>query len=1097
MANCGKDILLPREGTEQKNRFNRALDPVSVKLNDFGLEEWMKFAYDFAAHLNYFNTENDTTPNGNWQEFFKTKEELAAFLKEVDEGGKVSPHLALFVSFVQLIELSKRRFNKLTQRHLDFYYSRVLNLQKQAAKPDNVHILFELAKNATSEIIEKDTALDAGKDSDGKKLVYKTSEELIANQTKVAALKSLYNDHENSKIKAADIANSYDGKGADFPNDDVKWWPFAYYELPPSPGEDDVREYAELNDAKTGFALAGEIFELQEGERDVVISLDFEQNLSRKYSLEDLRSNFEIFCTGEKDWLGPFDIVEKSESSKQTFSTGSDDSDLSKLNIVFRIPKDEKAIVAYNTKTHGERFDSTFPVCRVLLKTENTEAHDLYRDLIENSLSELSVNVNVRGIEHAILSNDIGSINADKPFYPFGTQPVKKSKFYIDYPELKKKKWSQQNIDIEWKNTPVNFKSWYYAYRSNQNVLFSQLGYIQGIYVSNKENITGAAITTKRKTSDPISELRENVEMSAEAFNWQINKLADNFIVDGDDHFTAAVEINEKEEWSVMSQLSRKTLFEGPEDDIFHLSLDVTNPGEEKQKVGPVRLSLNDTFLHEMYSRLYALAMSSDDNSVIVPNEPYTPFIEKLTLSYSASASIKPDKNSYSVKDIDLYHEHPFGQALECVEEKSANKVVLKQEAKKLYALPTYCKGGELYIGLENALPKQNVSLLIQVLEGSENPEAESFVGKQKVEWWMLCNNAWKQLDRSAIISNQTDNLLKSGILKFTVPAEATRDNTLLPAGYMWLKARIHKKYNAVSKMLGIHAQAVLAGFENNGNGLEHLQDGLAAETISKMLSRPAKVKSLLQPYSSFGGAPQENDTAFYRRVSERLRHKNRAITLWDYEHLVLQNFPEIHKVKCLNHTSTIVKNGKRKTSYLSPGNVVLVVIPDIVNRNVFDIYKPRVGKATLNRIQEFLQKLNSPLVTATVINPEYEEVRVDLKVQFHSGFDEVYYKTVLKKDLTRLLSPWAFDTSSAIRFGLSLHKSVVVDYVEKLAYVDFVSDVKLFQKNTINGTESNVNVAVPSSPEAILVSAKTHTVNDHENKCSNSKTEPAESCQP
>ena len=212
MANCGKDILLPREGTEQKNRFIQALDPASVKLNDFGLEEWMKFAYDFAAHLNYFNTENDTTPNGNWQEFFKTKEELAAFLKEVDEGGKVSPHLALFVSFVQLIELSKRRFNKLTQRHLDFYYSRVLNLQKQAAKPDSVHILFELAKNATSEIIEKDTALDAGKDSIGKKLVYNTAEELIANQTKVAALKSLYNDHENSKIKAAEVANSFDGQ---------------------------------------------------------------------------------------------------------------------------------------------------------------------------------------------------------------------------------------------------------------------------------------------------------------------------------------------------------------------------------------------------------------------------------------------------------------------------------------------------------------------------------------------------------------------------------------------------------------------------------------------------------------------------------------------------------------------------------------------------------------------------------------------------------------------------------------------------------------------------------------------------------------------
>ena len=72
------------------------------------------------------------------------------------------------------------------------------------------------------------------------------------------------------------------GKGADFPNDDVKWWPFAYYEIPPSPGEDDSHEYPGLSNARTGFALAGEIFELQEGERDVVISLDFKQSLSKK-----------------------------------------------------------------------------------------------------------------------------------------------------------------------------------------------------------------------------------------------------------------------------------------------------------------------------------------------------------------------------------------------------------------------------------------------------------------------------------------------------------------------------------------------------------------------------------------------------------------------------------------------------------------------------------------------------------------------------------------------------------------------------------------------------------------------------------------------
>ena len=1098
MANCGKDILLQREGTEQKQRFLEKLDPAWIKLNDFGLEEWMKFAWDFAAHLNYFDT-GENNVNGNWQDFFIAKDELSSFLERVEQDGEITPHLALYITFIKLLETSKQHFNKLTQRHLDFYFKNILQLKKQAAQPDSVYVLFELAKNAVSEKIDQSSALDAGKDAGGKKLVYKTTEELIANQTRVAALKSQYNDHEYKKLKAAKISNSFDGKGAAFPDKEAKWWPFGYYEKPPESEGNDLREYPELEDARIGFALSGEILELKEGERNVQITLDFENALTKKYTAEELYESLEFYFTGEKGWLGPFEVSAEYSGvgGSPTFVSGSNSGDSSKLHMLCVVPKDEKAIVAYDQKVHQQHFHTSLPVCRVLLKSGETIAHDLYRDLVDRPLTEVKIDVAVNGIESLNLYNDTGTLNATRPFYPFGTQPVKKSKFYVDYAELHKKKWSTLDIHVEWKNTPANFHDWYYAYRQNEFLQFSTINYISGIYEIQK-NIPATAIGLRERKFRVVNEVSDSEV--PDTFTEQIKELKfntlKNFLVKGNDYFKAAIEINKREEWMVLSGLNAKPLFEGPVEDIFNLDLSVSNPDIGEENIGPVRLSLNQTFLHEMYPRLYALAMSSEDKSVIVPNEPYTPFIEKVTLDYHAFAQIKSSGDPDAIRDFDLFHEHPFGQAVEDVKIKIQNGILTEPHSKDLYAVPTYCNGGELYIGLENALPQQTVSLLIQVLEGSENPETDSFVGKQKVEWWMLCNNDWKQLERAAIISNQTDNLLKSGLFKFKVPKEATTENTLLPAGMMWLKARIHKKYNAVSKVIGIHAQAVEAKFENNNNELDHLNDGLPSETIAKMVVRPPRIKSLSQPYSSFGGKPTESDSAFYRRVSERLRHKNRAVTIWDYEHLVLERFPEIHKVKCLNHTSTKIKDNKRKTAYLAPGNVLLVVIPDIVNRNVFDIYKPRVSKARLNSIENFLKKLNSPLVTIKVINPEYEEVRVDLKVQFHSGFDEVHYKTVLKEDLTRLLSPWAFDNKAAIQFGLSLHKSIVIDYVEKLNYVDFVSDVKLFQKNAATGNEKKVNVAIPNSPEAILVSSKTHSVNDVENKCSNIKTEPAESCQ-
>jgi hypothetical protein len=368
--------------------------------------------------------------------------------------------------------------------------------------------------------------------------------------------------------------------------------------------------------------------------------------------------------------------------------------------------------------------------------------------------------------------------------------------------------------------------------------------------------------------------------------------------------------------------------------------------------------------------------MKNASSTVAIPNEPYTPYIETITLSYTAKSETKLGAGLYKENPVQLWHEHPFGQTEEHKYLKNQLSF-LTDSQKPIRLIPTYCKGGELYIGLENAKNRQNVSLLIQVLEGSENPEAESFVGKQKIECWILCRNEWKLLETTDIIGNETDNFLKSGIFKFTIPTEATSDNTLLPQKYFWLKAKLHKNFDAVCKVLGIHAQAVKAEFSDDGNDLSHLVNGLEADTISKLVKRIPGIKGVSQPYSSFDGLSQESDAAYYRRISERLRHKNRAITIWDYEHLVLQNFPDIHKVKCLSHTSSVVSGTTRKTSYLAPGNVVLVVIPDIINKNVFDIYKPRVSKAKLNEVKNLIQKLTSQFVNLNVINPEYEEVKV------------------------------------------------------------------------------------------------------------------------
>ncbi|HBC05082.1 MAG TPA: phage baseplate protein, partial [Aequorivita sp.] len=242
---------------------------------------------------------------------------------------------------------------------------------------------------------------------------------------------------------------------------------------------------------------------------------------------------------------------------------------------------------------------------------------------------------------------------------------------------------------------------------------------------------------------------------------------------------------------------------------------------------------------------------------------------------------------------------------------------------------------------------------------------AEPFSSSEKISWSVLSNNSWMELTSDYLLGNTTDNFLKTGIVTITIPREATENNTLLPSGMVWLRAKSPKSFDAVCRFINVHAQVITATFVNNGNELSHLNNGLPAETISKLTERDSAIKSVLQPYNSFGGKPEESDESYYRRVSERIRHRDRAISLWDYEHLILEKFPEVYKVKCLNHT--------KDNDFHAPGNVAIVVIPDIKNNNAFDIFQPRLSTAKRNEIQNYINELNTFFVSAEIINPDYE----------------------------------------------------------------------------------------------------------------------------
>jgi len=482
---------------------------------------------------------------------------------------------------------------------------------------------------------------------------------------------------------------------------------------------------------------------------------------------------------------------------------------------------------------------------------------------------------------------------------------------------------------------------------------------------------------------------------------------------------------------------------------------------------GFIKLSLaGHDFCHKDYANvLTTTIVNKEENPVTIPKAPYTPLMKNITVDYDSN-------EKFDDRFEQFYHIYPFGEVERPPAKTSSSttaaadsSVLNPKELVPQFKLNKVEQEGILYLGISKLVPPQNLALLFKVAEGSGDPTLEV----PDINWCYLSNNQWKELEKNKILSDTTNGFKTTGIIEFDFPSGATNNNTIMPSGYHWLSASVAKNSAAVNQMIGIMAQAVTASFKNNDNDPNYLLNPLNAKTISKLETRVPEIKSVTQPFSSFGGKIKEQSNEFYRRVSERLRHKNRAVNIWDYEHLILENFPSIYKVKCINHTGT--------NSEIYPGCVTIIPISNLRNNNAVDILEPRTSVNTLDEIKKYLRKYNSMFITLEVENPKYEKVKTKFSVKFHEGFDKGTYTKKLKEDIIKFLSPWAFDESFDIAFGGKIHASNIIYFIEKLLYVDYITDFEMYHILDETIPVSGVEVAQTTTAKSILASYEDHEV--------------------
>jgi hypothetical protein len=826
-----------------------------------------------------------------------------------------------------------------------------------------------------------------------------------------------------------------------------------------------------------------------------------------------LRRALTLSFSGDKDWIVP--AIENIVSIQLT-TTDKNETKCT-LNITVNLTADQEAVTFYNKANLKEDFGTSQPLvkielddslkislekilsenkslqntgsnccldCKPVLKCREVSLYHFFRNLV---IANATINVTVCGLKNFIVQNDLVVQDVNSPIYPFGAIPKVDANFYIGSEEILLKKWEKIYINLNWKSFPTapsdsKLAPFEYHYDGYKNYYLRKKESKKSVGDPGKTNfeIVGRRIIEDDRFRIDLAILQDG------KWNYWLHCRTDTgeYNCGSEKYFDTPGKLDKKEEMHCQLFQSYKQSFCDKENfsnqyrihrkEDFKATLDLPKEAMnflgykqyEKTNIhGFIKITLKcQDFQHDIYpfvlaeylidlawqnQNLHQNQNSGQINQILVrPKEPWTPIISNMSIDYTATAG--PD-------DIDLIHLYPYDGTYKEVEIKLHPTL-----------FPAFCEEGTLFLGLQNLIPGSNVNILFQLAEATSDSESDP----QTVYWQYLANNKWVNLRPGfEILTDATENLTRSGIIEFSLPDNISSDNTVMPNTLYWIKAAVPQNSTAASETIGIYAQAMSATFTNNtANDRLRLSTPLAAGSVSSLSVADANIKQVNQPGPSFGGQAQEDTgPAYYLRVSELLRHKGRAIQKFDYERLALQQFPQLFKVKCINHSFALNANDYINDFPIAPGYVLLAVIPNLNLLEAGNSFEPKVPVSMLEDIETAMYSRTSPFVRFRAMNPRYEGINFCIRVQLMPDRDPTYFANKLQEDLREFLAPWAVGKYDKLTFGECVNRSDIINFIETLEYVDYIVKLDMFHESDVPPAKSLQEIC-PATPRSILI---------------------------
>lgn len=571
-----------------------------------------------------------------------------------------------------------------------------------------------------------------------------------------------------------------------------------------------------------------------------------------------------------------------------------------RLCFCFSLPYDAVAPASCMEEVHGTITE--YPAIRILTDNANCP----YKWAQQLIFDSVEIKTEVNGIRNFSFYNDQGEVDTTQPLHPFGIQAECGACFLFGNEEMSLKNLQEVRLKGIWKKlseTEEGFNKMYKEYGTDADAFKVSTEYQKG------------GRWKKCGDEQKLFSFNENGDLNPAEIVFS---------------FTVQPQSISSDETAAPYEYSRD------KDGFFRITLESPSIGFGTKAY---RTLFSETMVHNSGCK--------EKKRKDLPSEPVIPVMADVELSYIATEET-------TLSDM----ERSFIR-LSRIAALSRQESFPIAKGEKQPFLPSVPAENLLYFGLLHALGEQNLRLYLDmVLPQEKNPFYDLQLGRQvTLAWEYWSGNEWHPIAIEAVLAEETLGLTQSGFIEIKLP-EKINGNHMDKQGRAWIRAAVTGDLSSCLAVRGIRTNCIRL-ISQNGDGTS-----LPAGTIQGIKEPDERIESVTQPLSGFGGKPAETATEVAVRQSSRISNRHRALMIKDYEHLVLEFFPEVDKIQCI----PIPQNK-------GASKICLVVFSRAEDSRYF------LSPAwKLAEIQQLVRQYTSPFASLRVMNPVYERVNVHCK---------------------------------------------------------------------------------------------------------------------